>query len=1048
MSDEEWRKRLNNPGYKNWIKVSLALIKSKEALHDFTEKTIIAIHNDIKTKVGSGICTGTSLCNTRKGGGPTGKEPSCPNCAQWVTEIKRIRNGQLYWKNADPKIWHNAPWEIAKCFMNAQGSKATAASVTGPDKTDLSGILNVLIGCKEFGHNHLNNKKLPEQVREVRNDLMHCATMSFTNAEMQNMVNKVIALLEDEKELKHEKICHDKVKVIKSIRDSDFELKSDDEEICIQTALETHELAFVSGEEIDENMKSLHETIITLIKGNKHLEKKFDDKLKKSNEEITNIKQECDAKFLKYDVIIGKLKGKIESLEKNQASGQSCSSSSTSSIFGNEIKSFYKNALQSYAQKKKLDSPRYETIETKEKRFVSIVYFEGNEFKSIEPKPSKKEAEQNAAEQALIFIGNKDVEVSNEKDDFTSVDPQVMGSNLTSQQIDKNYKNLLQEIAQKKKIPNPIYNSRKTESGFLSEVMYDGQWYSPDISPQNKKVDAEQKAASFVLAYLDREDTSNSSSPSQSDDAYKVDRKEEITAKQCRVILNEHIQKMTKGELPEYKTEKNSDGKFVCSVIVFGKVYKSPLGMNSVSEAKESAALEACKDHHLVDAIPASSSRSAVKLSLEKEDSPVIDSPCNETDAISQVTSLTKATNSEASTSNDRPFSPDRSDGKTCISLLQEYAQKMGAENPQYSFLGPDEDNCFRSKVIVLEKVFDCTESYPTKKAAKQMAANEALKYFNGLSEESLSVPKSEGNTVVVSRPPDSNELPSNTTPAISAVPSAAEISAEAVEPRLEQSFDVGAVKPSSETSVSNNSDGQQIPTTKINPNAKNALLQYAQKAKLDQCLRYESQQNPATKEFWSKVFLGKRCFKGKEPKTKQKEAEKHVAELALNTLQGRGDKPSDKPDRDCKELLSKYHKDHGFPSFPKYKETSCNQGKFSVECKVKKKYEYVCNDRKSKKKDVEMTLAEQAVKELEETNKMTSAEGNVKSRLNHFLQSQDGHDGESKAKYEFQGDQAAYTGSVCFFADDVYESLLPQQTKDEAITSAAVSACNGMNLH
>ena len=503
MSDEEWKKRLNSPGYKNWIKVSLALIESKEALHDFTERTIIHIHSDIKTKVGSGICTGTSACNTRRGG-PTGKEPSCPNCALWVTEIKKNRNGLLYWKNADPKIWHNAPWEVAKCFMNAQGSKATAASVTGPDKTDLSGMLNVLIGCKEFGCNHLNNKKLPEQVREVRNNLMHCATMSFSDAEMQDMVNKVIALLEDEKELKHEKISQEKVKVIKSLRDNEFELKPENEEVCIGTALETYALAADSGEEIDESMMSLCEKISTLIKGNKHLERKFDNKLMMIDEKITNMKQECNARFLKINVDFGELKGRIELLEKNQASGQSCSNSSASSILGNEIKSFYKNVLQSYAQRKKLDSPKYETIETKEKRFVSTVYIEGKKFKSSESKPSKKEAEQNAAEQALIFIGNKDMEFSNEKDDSTSVDHQVMGSNLTSQQKDKNYKNLLQEIAQKKKIPNPIYNRRETDNGFLSEVMYDGQWYSPDISPQNKKVDAEQKAAQFVLAYLDR----------------------------------------------------------------------------------------------------------------------------------------------------------------------------------------------------------------------------------------------------------------------------------------------------------------------------------------------------------------------------------------------------------------------------------------------------------------------------------------------------------------------------------------------------------------
>jgi dsRNA-specific ribonuclease len=502
MGDEEWKKRLNDPGYKNWIKVSLALIESKEALHVFTERTIVELHKAIQTSVhslGVGTCTKTPLCNTNKG-----KAPSCASCTEWVKEIKKQSRGQLLWKNADPSTWHNVHWEIAKCFMNAQGSKATAASVTGPDKTDLSGMLNVLVNCKEF-ENHLDKKKLPESVRTVRNKLMHCATMSLSDTEMQDMVEQVIALLEDNKELKHEKISQDKVKIIKSLRDNEFELKSKDEEVCIGTALETYALAADRGEEIDENMMSLHEKLIKLIEGNKDLEKKFDDKLKNIDEKVTNMKQEYDAEFsIMRDVIIGDLKGRIESLEKNQASGQSFPSNSASSVIRNEIKSFYKNALQSYAQRKKLDLPKYETNKIEGKGFVSTISFEGNEFKSNAPKPSKKEAEQNAAEQALQFIGNEDLEVSNEKNDSPSAEHQVIDNKSTSQQKDKNCKNLLQEIAQKKKIPNPIYNSTQAESGFSSEVMFDGQWYHPDISPQKKKVDAEQKAARFVLACLDR----------------------------------------------------------------------------------------------------------------------------------------------------------------------------------------------------------------------------------------------------------------------------------------------------------------------------------------------------------------------------------------------------------------------------------------------------------------------------------------------------------------------------------------------------------------
>ena len=355
----------------------------------------------------------------------------------------------------------------------------------------------------------------------------------------------------------------------------------------------------------------------------------------------------------------------------------------------------------------------------------------------------------------------------------------------------------------------------------------------------------------------------------------------------------------------------------------------------------------------------------------------------------------------------------------------------MGAKPPEYGDIPGSDDKGFRSKVIVLDKTFECARSYPSKKASKQMAAKEAMEYFNRPSSENSSATTSAEHSAV-SSPLDS---------AICAVTSVG-----TVEPGVEQlSAGVEVLKLSSKASVPNSPDRQQtqhVTSTPITyPNAKNALQEYVQKKKLDQVVRYESLQDPTTKEHLSKVFVGKRCFKGKQPKAKVKEAEKHVAEVALNTLEGRGGKP----DRNCKELLSEYHKDLGFPALPKYEEVTCGDHEmFNVECKVKKRYEYVCKERKAKKKDVELWLAEEAVKALEEEKKMTPAQGNAKSRLNLFLHSQDG---DSKLKYDAQGDQAGFTGCLCFYVVDVYESLSPQQSKEEAITSAATSACNGMDL-
>ena len=111
----------------------------------------------------------------------------------------------------------------------------------------------------------------------------------------------------------------------------------------------------------------------------------------------------------------------------------------------------------------------------------------------------------------------------------------------------------------------------------------------------------------------------------------------------------------------------------------------------------------------------------------------------------------------------------------------------------------------------------------------------------------------------------------------------------------------------------------------------------------------------------------------------------------------------------------------------------------------VKKKYEFVCEDPKPKKKCVETWLAEQAVKVLEEEKKMMPAQGNAKSRLNLFLQSQNG---DSKPKYEVKWNQAGFTGCLCFYTVDVYENWSPRQSnKEETTTSTTVSSLSGMEL-
>ena len=385
-------------------------------------------------------------------------------------------------------------------------------------------------------------------------------------------------------------------------------------------------------------------------------------------------------------------------------------------------------------------------------------------------------------------------------------------------------------------------------------------------------------------------------------------------------------------------------------------------------------------------------------------------------------------------------------DGKTYKSKLNEYAQREGAK-PYYEEIPSDDGKGFRSKVTVLGKTFVCKRSYSIKKNSEQMAAAEAMEYFNGLSEgkssATTSAPHSTEGSMLDCKKIDNDNASSgknkeqkNMTCEISSnntgiLPGIAEF-------RLEQASVAETAKPSSETSLTDNPNGKLMSAPKPHPNPKSALKEYMDKRQLGQALMYETTQDRKTNMFLSKVSVGKLCFKGKELKPK-KEAEKHVAEVALNILEGR----SPKPDCSFEKVLEEYHNKIGFPMFPTYEASCVDDGRLSVEVKVKKKYTFECKDAKPKKKDVGDWLAEQAVKVLEKENKISPAEGNPKSRLNLFFQLQ----GIPPPEYDFQKDQAKFTGSLCFYAVDVYESLAPQQTKEEATAFAAMSACNGMDL-
>ena len=179
--------------------------------------------------------------------------------------------------------------------------------------------------------------------------------------------------------------------------------------------------------------------------------------------------------------------------------------------------------------------------------------------------------------------------------------------------------------------------------------------------------------------------------------------------------LNEYAQRQ--GTTPSYEPIKVSGNSFPTSfrskVTVLGKTFECVGSYSTKRMSEQMAAAEAMKYFNAM---------------LYEERRPTNEPASDETD-----------TGTLGNDSAELSGGATGGDGKTCNakSELNEYAQGQGTK-PNYEPIQVSDDSfptSFRSKVTVLGKTFECVGSYSTKRMSEQMAAAEAMKYFNGVQE-------------------------------------------------------------------------------------------------------------------------------------------------------------------------------------------------------------------------------------------------------------------------------------------------------------------------
>ncbi|XP_020383396.1 uncharacterized protein CXorf38 isoform X2 [Rhincodon typus] len=141
----ELRIRLNDDGYKNWIKAGLCLQKTRNCLIGFVISEMEKFHQFL---LHANSLLWREICKNSCRPQGTKFQGACDLCEEWKTEILKHHTNQnnvLYWGNCSPPLWPKQAWEVAKVYM-PHGQ----ANTRGPEKCDVAALLNLIISCDWF----------------------------------------------------------------------------------------------------------------------------------------------------------------------------------------------------------------------------------------------------------------------------------------------------------------------------------------------------------------------------------------------------------------------------------------------------------------------------------------------------------------------------------------------------------------------------------------------------------------------------------------------------------------------------------------------------------------------------------------------------------------------------------------------------------------------------------------------------------------------------------------------------------------------------------
>uniref|UniRef100_UPI00398F60CC uncharacterized protein CXorf38-like isoform X1 n=1 Tax=Pristiophorus japonicus TaxID=55135 RepID=UPI00398F60CC len=239
--------RLNDEGYKNWIKAGFCLQKIRDCLLGFVCTEIEKFHQFL---LSTNSFLRQRICNNFCKPQGTKFQRACCLCEEWKREILKHhtnQNSTIYWDNCSPSLWPKHAWEVAKVYMPRGQAKSR-----GPENCDAAALLNLINFCDQF---EFVERQKVIQVIKCRNDLMHSVEMSVSAEWLHNYIQKILILLQEFQHIPEAKAAN---KMIQKIASSDWQVQITGTD-AVDTALKFTDEEINAGEIFNVELELIRE---------------------------------------------------------------------------------------------------------------------------------------------------------------------------------------------------------------------------------------------------------------------------------------------------------------------------------------------------------------------------------------------------------------------------------------------------------------------------------------------------------------------------------------------------------------------------------------------------------------------------------------------------------------------------------------------------------------------------------------------------------------------------------------------------------------------